>query len=83
MMVGSDCSLMRWRSLLENTAATRERSSGLPVSFSTIEASVTSASGVFTEMSGLRRSQISCSTRRCVCCMRWIACSRVVPRGKL
>ena len=43
---------MRWRSRLTNTAATRERSSGRPVSFSTIEASVTSASGVLTGTSG-------------------------------
>ena len=33
--------------------------------------------------SGLRRSQISASTRFWVCCMRWITCSRVVPRGNL
>ena len=45
MMVGSDCSFMRWRMRFANTAATRERSSARPVSFSTIEASVTSASG--------------------------------------
>ena len=44
-MVGSDCSFIFCRSRLTNTAATRLRSSALPVSFSTIEASVTSCSG--------------------------------------
>ena len=83
MMVGSDCSFIFCFSRLTNTAATRLRSSGLPVSFSTIEASVTSCSGVLTGRSGLRRSQISASTRFCACCMRWITCSRVVPRGNL
>ena len=80
MMVGSDCSLIFCRSRLTNTAATRVRSSGLPVSFSMIEASVTSCSGVLIGRSELRRSQISCTTRCCACCMRWIICSRVVPR---
>ena len=45
-MVGSDCSFIFCRSRLTNTAATRVRSSGLPVSFSMIEASITSCSGV-------------------------------------
>jgi len=44
---------------LTNTAATRGALVGLAVSFSTIEASVTSCSGVLIGMSGLRRSQIS------------------------
>src|SRR5437868_8294820 len=46
MIVGSDCSFIFCRSRLTNTAATRVRSSGLPVSFSMIDASVTSCSGV-------------------------------------
>ena len=43
MMVGSDCSRMPFFSRLMKTAATRERSSARPVSFSTIEASVTNS----------------------------------------
>ena len=82
MIVGSDCSFIFWRSRLTNTAATRVRSSGLPVSFSMIEASTTSCSGDLIGRSGARRSQISCSCARCACCMRWIICSRVVPRGE-
>ena len=31
----------------------------------------------------MRRSQISCNSRRCACCMRWITCSRGVPRVNL
>jgi hypothetical protein len=72
MMVGSDCSLIFWRRRFANTAATRLRSSALPVSFSTMEASVTSCSGERTGTSGLRRDQISASTRFCACCMRVI-----------
>ena len=82
-MVGSDCSFIFCRSRLTNTEATRLRSSDLPVSFSTIDASVTSCSGVLIGRSGVRRSQISASARLCACCMRAITCSRVVPRGNL
>ena len=42
-MVGSDCSGMLRVSRLTNTPATRGRSSALPVSFSTMEASVNSS----------------------------------------
>ncbi len=61
MMVGSDCSRILRLSRLTNTAATRVRSSARPVSFSTIEASVTSSCGDFSGRSGSRCAQISCS----------------------
>ena len=62
-MVGSDCSrIFRLQPVDEHRGDARALS-GLPVSFSTIEASVTSSSGVLTGRSGVRRSQISCSTR--------------------
>src|SRR3984957_4705123 len=76
MMVGSDCSFIFCFSRLTNTAATRVRSSGLPVSFSMIEARMTSCSGVFSGSSGLRCSQTSLRSRCCAACMRWITCSR-------
>src|SRR5664280_957609 len=76
MMVGSDCKRILLLRRLTNTEATRERSSGLPVSFSTIEASVTSCSCVLTGRSAMRCSQISCTKWRCACCMRWMICAR-------
>ena len=32
------------------------------------------------QIAGARRSHVSCTTRFCACCMRWITCSRGVPR---
>ena len=58
MMVGSDCSRMPLFSRLMKTAATRERSSLRPVSFSTIEASVTNSSTSAIGRSGARRAQM-------------------------
>ena len=52
MMVGSDCSRIFCFSRLTKTAATRVRSSGFPVSFSTSEARTTSCSGVLIGRSG-------------------------------
>src|SRR5665647_773392 len=80
MMVGSDCKRILLLRRLTNTEATRERSSGLPVSFSTIEASVTSCSGVLTGRSAMRCSQISCTKWRCACCMRWMICAQIIQR---
>ncbi len=59
MTVGSVCSRIFCLRRLANTAATRVRSSGLPVSFSTMEARMTSCSGVRSGRSRARRSQTS------------------------
>jgi hypothetical protein len=80
-MVGSDCSFMRLASRLWNTPATRGRSSPLPVSFSTMEARITSSCGVLIGMSGERLDQTALSTSRCAPCMRLTSCWRVIPRS--
>ena len=82
-MVGSDCSFIRFCRRLTNTPATRGRSSARPVSFSTIEASVTISAGVFTGTSALRRCQIWFSTSRCLARIRLRICWRVAPRSNL
>src|SRR5712671_3851708 len=82
-MVGSDCSFIFCFSRLANTAATRVRSSGLPVSFSMMDARTTSWSGVLSGRSGLRRSHTSRTSLSCACRMRWIICSREKPRDDL
>ena len=71
------------RSRLMNTAATRGRSSAVPVSFSTIEASVTNSSGVSIGRSGARRAQISSTARVCARCIWSSICWRVAPRVNL
>lgn len=80
VMVGSDCSFMPWRSRLMNTAAMRGRSSGLAVSFSTIEAMTTACSGCSKGRPGWRWAQ-SCSSRASRSfIMRWSTAARSSPR---
>ena len=67
---------------LTNTPATRGRSSALPVSFSTIEASVTISPGDLIGRSGARRFQISSTAFACAFAMRARIDWRVSPRGK-
>ena len=64
------------------TAATRERSSPLPVSFSTIEASVTNSLMSASGRSGARRSQMSSTSFFWSASILSMICWRVAPRVK-
>ena len=64
------------------TEATRERSSLRPVSFSTIEASVTNSSSVEIGRSGWRRSQMSSTSFFWSATILSMICWRVAPRVK-
>ena len=82
-MVGSDWSFMRFMRRLMKTPATRVRSSARPVSFSTMEARMTSSCGDLIGSSGERRCQIWSSAWRWAACMVLTICWRVVPRSNL
>ena len=62
------------------TAATRLRSSAMPVSFSTIEARMTISSGEASGRPGARRFQMSWTTRSWSRAMRLSTLWRVSPR---
>ena len=81
-MVGSESSRMCFSSRLMNTPATRGRSSGLPVSFSTIEARVTISHGDLIGKSSERLFHISSTVLACIFAMRDRIDCRVSPRSK-
>ena len=63
-----------------NTEAISGRSSALPVSFSTIEASVSTSSLVFSVITGLRAAHNSSSSLACAATMSSISSCRGLPR---